>query len=502
VTDYYQTAGIKVFPKTGKAVLDGKPVNIRPKTFELLLMLITSEETVSKQSILNTIWDDVVVDEQVIFQSIKELRKLFAGRDVIKTFPRKGYAWIAEVEFYSKTEESLLASLTSSHEKKVPLSFAFKATCTSVFVITCTLILFFLLPKERSITGSVVVLPIQNNIEDSHHQWVRYGVMDQLIQRLSSSEKVGILNTDYVMEVMKRADMPSTSYGREHIEQIFNVSGTTLVVDVMLTGNSGDYQLVYTLHQPTNIEKGAILGDQLGLAIDELASVINRKLGRSTDIKSSGYESAFANEILAEAIALKYQGNKEGAMQLLKAMLVTEPNNLTAQRLVVEIALDNEDSETVDKVLSNAIPMAIQMENHKELIRLQFFAAIQAVRQGDVALSQQLIAQVQTRAEAINDWLYLAYASEFTGVLYQNLKKFEQAETSFNQALEYHDVLQCPLGRSKGFMFLSELAEVQGDVEAAKVHVEHALVITQQRGLKSYLPEVEDRLYKLVNNPL
>jgi DNA-binding winged helix-turn-helix (wHTH) protein/tetratricopeptide (TPR) repeat protein len=496
VNQYYQTAGIKLFPKTGKAVLDGEPVSIRPKTFQLLVMLITSKETVSKQQILEEIWDDVVVDDQVIFQSIKELRKLFGDQDVIKTFPRKGYAWIADVEHHSGEQESSTAS-SNSRQIKVPLSFISWFAYASSFIAVCVLLVFFLMPKENDITGSIVVLPITNNIEDNNHQWVRYGAMDQLIQRLSSDEKVVVLNTDYVMEVIKRADMPSDTYGRQDIEQVFKVSGTKLVVDAMLTGNSGDYQLVYTLHQPNDIERGAILGENLNEAIDELASIVNHKLGQKTNIATVDYQSAFSNEILAEAIELKHQGNKSGARQLLEAIVVTEPENLTAQRLLVEIALDNQDNQTVEAILSQAIPKAKEEQNTKELIRLQFFAAIHAVREGNLTLSQQMIEQVESNAESINDWLYLAYASEFKGAVNQKMERFDLAQESFNQALEYHQVLQCPLGRSKGFMFLSELAHAQGDVEAAKEHAEQSLAITKQRDLVSYKPEVEAWIEKL-----
>ncbi|OUS18629.1 hypothetical protein A9Q97_00715, partial [Rhodospirillales bacterium 47_12_T64] len=47
---------------------------------------------------LSTVWDDVTVGEQVLFQTIRELRNLFSGLDVIKTHPRKGYAWVINVE--------------------------------------------------------------------------------------------------------------------------------------------------------------------------------------------------------------------------------------------------------------------------------------------------------------------------------------------------------------------------------------------------------------------
>jgi predicted Zn-dependent protease len=211
----------------------------------------------------------------------------------------------------------------------------------------------------------------------------------------------------------------------------------------------------------------------------------------------SDYQSDFTNEILAQAISLKNEDKTEDAKQLLEAIVVAEPENVTAQRLIVELALESEELETAQDILSKAIPIAEEIGNSKELIRLNFFNAILAARQGDVNLSQSLIEQVESKAKATNDWLYLAYASEFRGVLYQHTQAFEQAEASFQQALDYHQVLQCPLGRSKGFMYLSELAQAQGDTDVAKAHAQQSLTITKQRQLKSYEPEVEAWLKKL-----
>ncbi|TMP75428.1 CadC family transcriptional regulator, partial [Pseudoalteromonas ruthenica] len=39
------------------------------------------------------------VQEQVLAQSVKELRDIF-GSDIIKTFPRNGYQWVAELTSY------------------------------------------------------------------------------------------------------------------------------------------------------------------------------------------------------------------------------------------------------------------------------------------------------------------------------------------------------------------------------------------------------------------
>ncbi len=488
MSQFFETAGCKIFARSGKIVFDGAEISVRPKTFQLLVLLVSSKEIISKQQILEEIWDDVFVDEQVIFQSIKELRKIFAGKDVIKTYPRKGYVWTADVQVL--VSEHHTKNEIEQDTKRKPSATMWLSGGLSLLVFA-VILYFLIIPNTPAITGSVVVLPVKNNIEDTNHQWVRYGAMDQIIQRLSSGDEVGVLNTDYVMEVMKRANMPMEGFGREHIEKVFVVSGTTLVVEAALAGNSSDYKLIYNLHQKNGTERGVILEQSIGVAIDKLAHVINQKLGNKINAPAIPYQSAFANEMLAEAIQMKDKGDSLGSKELLEAITVTDPGNLTAKRLLLELAIQSVDTVAADSILADAIPRALDAGNTKELIRLRFFSAMNAVHKGDVELGQKLIEDVKVQAESIKDWLYLAYAYEFTGLLNQRLANYELAQQSFETAIGYHQVLQCPLGQSNGLMHLSVLAHVQGDLDVAKYNAKRSLDIIEKRELLTKKPGVE-----------
>ena len=68
---------------------DGKQCDIRPKTCQLLLVLLKNTgKLVTKKQLLAEVWNTSVVDEQVIFQSIKEIRALFGDHAVIKTLKK------------------------------------------------------------------------------------------------------------------------------------------------------------------------------------------------------------------------------------------------------------------------------------------------------------------------------------------------------------------------------------------------------------------------------
>lgn len=81
---------------TGKVTSIDCQGTLRAKSNDVLLYLLKRpQKVISKQEILDNVWDDVAAQEHVLFQSIKEIRQCFAEFEVIKTHPRKGYEWIA-----------------------------------------------------------------------------------------------------------------------------------------------------------------------------------------------------------------------------------------------------------------------------------------------------------------------------------------------------------------------------------------------------------------------
>ncbi len=72
---------------------NGKTFPLNEKPARLLSLLLRDVETVhSKSDILEYVWPNRVITEQVVFQNISYLRTLF-GQDAIKTFIKKGYQW-------------------------------------------------------------------------------------------------------------------------------------------------------------------------------------------------------------------------------------------------------------------------------------------------------------------------------------------------------------------------------------------------------------------------
>jgi DNA-binding winged helix-turn-helix (wHTH) protein/tetratricopeptide (TPR) repeat protein len=493
VNNLYCSAGYTIHPRSCKVVAeDGVERTVRTKTFQLLMLLIEAEgKTLSKQHILQTIWNDVVVDEQVIFQSIKELRKIFASSEVIKNYPRQGYAWVPIVEILNKTNIHPSKPIESTGSTRfLSRNKIILATVVAMLIMVVAFFTFFNTPEV--VSGSIVVLPVQTDIADSDHNWVRYGGMDQLIQRLSSSDHHGVLQTDYVLEVMARAKIAKGKISQQQIGQIFQVSGATLVVELNLTGSVQDYQLIYSLHEKNQVVRGAVLDSSIRGAIDQVAGIVAARLGQDTLAHEDQYRSAFANEMLANALESIQNEQSDIAVSLLEAAISTEPNNIVAKRILIKILLELQQNNKAQLLLDEAIKQATQSANTKELVRLFFWQGASYAQLGELEQALTNFSLAEQSAETIKDWLFLAYIAELRGRIYQFRQEYSQAEEQFSEALKFHKVLQCPLGHSNVLLQQSELSLAQGDIQRARLFANQSLALIEQRqldGLKAHAQE-------------
>ena len=81
---------------------DEQPVTLRPKTFEVLVYLVThAGQLVTKEALFGVIWPETVVSDGVLKTSMNELRKALGetakAPQWIATVHRRGYRFAAQV---------------------------------------------------------------------------------------------------------------------------------------------------------------------------------------------------------------------------------------------------------------------------------------------------------------------------------------------------------------------------------------------------------------------
>lgn len=100
---------------------------LQPKVIELLVLLCSVEgETLSKQSIIESLWPDTIVGPDSLSNSMARLRKAL-GDDAknpkyVQTIQRKGYRWLQPVNLIHNKPKSLLKNRKSIYSALIALS--------------------------------------------------------------------------------------------------------------------------------------------------------------------------------------------------------------------------------------------------------------------------------------------------------------------------------------------------------------------------------------------
>lgn len=480
----YLSKGFIIHPNRQTIERDGQVISVRPKTFALLLLLLERpQEILSKRYLLDTIWDDVVVEEPVLVQSIRELRQLFGSVDIIQTYPRKGYAWSETVQKKSEHEfnERVIPqheTVTPPHEHKKYPDWLPALVITS-FVIAVALILMLISytgqePSSQA-TDVVIILPVKNEIPGNNYKWISLGAMDQLIKLLQADGKTQILHADYVLQLMRYAQSPAKD-SELLVSRVFEVSGASLVVETRVSGSADEYRLDYKLHRKKDIKLGVIFDSNLERGLQKLGVVIAEYTGVTMNSSVALTQNAFQNEIMARALEKMDAGEFQLANSLLLSLKQLEPNNLVAREMLSRSFQQLKQFDAAQ----NEVRSALAMATPKESGRLYFLLAEVQFQQGLLANALETLNLARSTADLTNDRLYLGYIAQLRAAIHQERDLFPLALESYKQAIALFSSIRCPIGMSITHLQMANLFVKQGDMasatleyNAAKTLVEH-----------------------------
>jgi len=80
-------------------IRDGRIVQLPPKVFDTLLVLIENRGRVlGKDELMQAIWPDAFVEESNLTHNISQIRRALGDGEHIETIPRRGYRFVSEVQ--------------------------------------------------------------------------------------------------------------------------------------------------------------------------------------------------------------------------------------------------------------------------------------------------------------------------------------------------------------------------------------------------------------------
>lgn len=435
--------------------------NIRPKTLEVLLYLANrAGDIISKQELLDCIWDDVNVDDGVIFQSIREIRKLFGHSDIILNFPRKGYQFTAQLVPINHSQQDKLNGLATPSVLKYYIA---------AILLICLTLLTILFSSEDTaevnFDQSILVLPIKNSIPYGENDWIYLGAMEQLIAKLKSfPNSIFIYQGTYIPHLMYTAGL-DRKFSSNDVAKIFNVSGATLIVEAEILGYVSDYKLVYKFHVENDVKQGVILDTSINAALvtlsKKLADFINQPL------KKSEYKpiNEFNDALFAEAM-ISYESDWHTSISFFESYLSLNPDSIIAMIYLSKLYLwDNQIGKAADLLDKSA---NILIENPLEVANIQLLKGRISAKKQDFIQALQFYKQVTNITDKHQDWFLKASVAEEQGLVYLKQKRLNKSLEAFTNALSAYKIIQSQIGINSTRLHLAEVLFLQGNIEQAK----------------------------------
>ncbi len=236
----YRFEGIEVDIARGCLKRGQQELHLRQKTFQVLVYLLEHHDRlVTKEELLEQVWRETAVTDDVLVQSVMDIRKAL-GDDphrprFVRTIPKVGYRFVGSVEV-SRANGSMLVqtedatSIEIEYEREVPSSRIAGLTRTlsatfpvlpgkprNVSFVVATILLILVAaaavvlriqkntlvsrrqPAETAlpqVAGKkpVVVMYFENQSGSREFDWLRHGLADMLITDLSRSDALNVLS--------------------------------------------------------------------------------------------------------------------------------------------------------------------------------------------------------------------------------------------------------------------------------------------------------------------
>ena len=230
---FYEFGPFVLDPAEHTLLRHGEPVPLRPKVFDLLLLLVkNSGHLVEKDELMSAVWPGQFVEEGNLNKTISMLRQALGesteGNHFIETVPKRGYRFLAavrgvngatEIELVFETRtgprlvveeetddetaaiDSPMLAAAAAEERETQTAVVLArpalkferrsksrtmfAAATAVVVLATVAYVFYAARNGGAVISSVAVLPFTNESGDPELEYLSDGISESLIDSLS-----------------------------------------------------------------------------------------------------------------------------------------------------------------------------------------------------------------------------------------------------------------------------------------------------------------------------
>src|SRR5436309_2798869 len=159
----------------------GREIELRPKCFDVLRHLLENgNRLISKEALAAAVWPQVVVSDESLARCISDVRSAIAdhGHTIIKTEPRRGYLFTADV---------------TRHEHAGPRPQQRAPETVTGHVVTDALTEHALTEHALTERPSIAVLAFTSMGGDPHQEYFSDGITEDIITELSRFSELMVI---------------------------------------------------------------------------------------------------------------------------------------------------------------------------------------------------------------------------------------------------------------------------------------------------------------------
>lgn len=490
---------------TGEVVFNGKSMVLRPKTFQLFSLLSSKPKTVfSKDEILASVWQGSIVEDQVIFQSINEIRKELGNPDVIKTYPRRGYSIGVQVSVVTQPDNNTSNSISTAKAKQSHKHLKVSVISLASFVVTLALFFgaasFFNntyfepitsqnnADKTKPVHQGILILPFDVNALDTPLQWLRYGAMEGVINNINPNNDMTIFHLEDAIEILNRVPVGQ----RNNIHNLFERSGASHILTTTVTGTVGDLTFIVNIHSRSDRVSETINVMSPDDAYSQIVSSIEKVINKRLKYDEIQLDKKLQNDLIAKAVQFMELGDLSSAATFVKSAVINEPDNMLALYLFTKINLEMGAIDEVLQTTTRALTQIMSGADATYKPRLLYFKGIAQLSKGEFEIAEQNLLAAYDTARVAKDWLYVAYSQSMLGTLSQMQQRYDNALKMFSLAMQYQELLNCPLGITQAYIDFAGFYLKKGERGKAEQHLEKAKHLALTKKLLKAYPLIEE----------
>jgi DNA-binding winged helix-turn-helix (wHTH) protein/tetratricopeptide (TPR) repeat protein len=373
--ELYEFGPFRVDPEKEILLRAGGPIQLTPKTFQILLVLVRhSQEVVTKDDLMKAVWPDTFVEEANLSRNIFMLRKALGenaqDHQYILTVPGRGYRLAENVRLVPKQEVNIVAAKHTKVQLQVKETKSWPWIAIIVILLLAVVTVTFrsFLNRTPLLSGkdTVVLADFANSTGDSVFDGtLRQGMAVQLEQspflRLIGEQRI-----QHTLRLMgKSADARLIP---ELAREICVRTGSAAVLEGSIANLGSQYVLGL---RARSCRTGDILDDELAQAtrkedvlnaLTQIASKFRTRVGESlstiqqhdTPLAEATTPSLEALEAYSAGWKAHFSNGAIAALPLFQRATEIDPQFAMAHASLGRIYADLDESDLSAKSISRA----------------------------------------------------------------------------------------------------------------------------------------------------